>query len=85
MVDWQVTATTIYCDAVDTDVTVMVDGEGGVSCAGMLKYLTQTTPDIQRQLKKRSRQQKRSLGCEGDACSRTAAYRDRIFAEEKTA
>jgi len=83
MADWQVTATTIYCDAVAADVTVMVDAGGGVRCAGMLKYLEKTTPNIQRQLKKRSRQQQRPLGCEGDACQRTVAYRDRIFAEEK--
>jgi hypothetical protein len=83
MVDWQVTATTIYCDAVDADVTVMVDAGGGVRCAGTLKYLTQTTPNTQRQLKQRSRKLGRSLGCEADACPRTLAYRDRIFAEEK--
>jgi len=85
MADWQVTATTIYCDAVDADVTVMVDGDGGVRCAGMLKYIQKTTPEIQRQLKKRSRKAGRPLGCEGDACQRTLAYRDRIFAEEKVA
>ena len=85
MVDWQVTATTIYCDAVAADVTLMVDADGGVRCAGMLKYLEQTTPNIQRQLKQRSRQQKRPLGCEGAACQRMATYRDRIFAEEKAA
>lgn len=85
MTDWQVTATTIYCDAVDADVTVMVDAGGGVRCAGVLKYLTQTTPNIQRQLKRRSRKLGRQLACEGDDCPRTLAYRDRIFAEEKTA
>jgi hypothetical protein len=83
MADWQVTATTINCEAVDADVTLMVDGDGGVRCAGMLKYLTRTTPNIQRQMKQRSRKQKRPLGCEADACQRTVAYRDRIFAEEK--
>ncbi len=83
MVDWQVTATTIYCDAVAADVTLMVDGDGGVRCAGTLKYLTRTTPNIQRQLKQRSRKQGHPLACEGDACQRTVAYRDRIFAEEK--
>jgi len=85
MVDWQVTATTIYCDAVDADVTVMVDAGGGVRCAGVLKYLTQTTPNIQRQLKQRARKLGHPLGCEDDACQRTVAYRDRIFAEEKAA
>jgi hypothetical protein len=83
MADWQVTATTINCDSVDADVTLMVDGDGGVRCAGMLKYLTRMTPNTKRQLKQRSRQQKRPLACEGDACQRTVTYRDRIFAEEK--
>jgi hypothetical protein len=83
MTDWQVTATTLYCDAVDADVTVMVDGDGSVRCAGLLKFLEKRTPEVLKQLKKRSRKVGRPLACEGDACQRTIAYRDRIFAEEK--
>jgi len=85
MVDWQVTATTLYCDAVDADITVMVDADGGVRCAGMLKYLEKPTPETLRQLKKRSRRLGRQLACEGDTCPRTSAYRDKVFAEEKAA
>ena len=85
MVDWQVTATTIYCDAVDADVTLMVDADGGVRCTGMLKYRDQATPNTQRQMKQRGRKLGRALACEGDACQRTKEYRDRIFAEEKAA
>ena len=34
MVDWQVTATTIYCDAVDDDVTLLVYKDGSAKCTG---------------------------------------------------
>jgi hypothetical protein len=32
MVDWQITAATIYCDDVDDEVTVIVNRDGSVRC-----------------------------------------------------
>ncbi len=40
MVDWQITATTIYCDAVADEVTFMVYGDGTVFCTGEKRYGT---------------------------------------------
>ncbi|MFC1902066.1 GYD domain-containing protein [Chloroflexota bacterium] len=38
MVDWVITATTIYCDAVDDEVTLLVHKDGTVKCIGHSKY-----------------------------------------------
>ena len=38
MVDWQITATTIYCDDVDDEVTVIVQRDGSARCVGFSKY-----------------------------------------------
>jgi len=77
MGDWQVTATTIYCDAVDADVTVMVYKDGSVKCVGMKKYHDNPTKETVNILKKGSRKLGRTL-----ACARKDAYRDRLFAAE---
>jgi len=70
MVNWQVTAATIYCDDIDNEVTIMVYKDGSVRCVGYEKYLKQDRPS------------KRPLQCGGPECSRVIQYRDRIFAEE---
>jgi hypothetical protein len=82
MSDWQVTATTIYCDAVDADVTVIVNRDGSVKCVGMKKYHDNPTKEIINTLTKKSRKLGRTLACEGEECPRKDAYRDRIFADE---
>ena len=38
MVNWQITATTIYCDAVDDEVTLLVYTDRSVRCTGYKKY-----------------------------------------------
>ena len=38
MVDWKVTATTIHCDAVGDEVTILVYKDGSVKCIGYDKY-----------------------------------------------
>mgnify|MGYP001059971853 CR=1 FL=1 len=86
MVDWQVTATTIYCDAVDDDVTVMVYKDRSTKCAGYRKYVENITKEAAKGLKKRAKKLGRELKCEsGPECSRVIAYRDKIFAEEAAA
>ena len=82
MADWQVTATTIYCDAVNADVTVMVYKDGSVKCVGMKKYHDNPTKETVSILKKGSRKLGRTLACEGEKCPRKDAYRDRVFAAE---
>jgi hypothetical protein len=81
MVDWQVTATTIYCDAVDDEVTLLVYQDGSAKCTGYKKY-AEPEKEIAKIIKKKSKQLKRQLGCEGAECSRVTQYRDGLFAEE---
>ncbi len=79
MVDWQVTATTVYCDAVDEDVTLMVYKDGSTKCAGYKKY---GESGGSKPAKKKNRNSGRKLECQGLECSRATQYRDKLFAED---
>ena len=81
MVNWQVTATTIYCDAVDDEVTLLVYKDRLAKCTSYEKY-GEPDKDIVKVMKKKSKQLKRQLECEGPECYRVIQYRDKLFAEE---
>ena len=80
MVNWQVTATTIYCEAVNDEVTIMVYKDGSVKCSGYKKY-GESGRETGNLAKKK--QTKGRLECEGPQCYRGRQYRDRLFAEEE--
>jgi hypothetical protein len=82
--DWQVTATTIYCDAVDDDVTLIVDKDWNISCTGYTRYMTNLDKETSRTLKQKSRRLGRNLKCEGPQDFRVTDYRDRLMVQEKT-
>jgi len=79
MVDWQLTATTIYCDAIDNEVTIMVYKDGSVKCTGYDKY---GEPGKKIPTKRKSKQLKQQLKCEGLGCHRVVQYKDRLFTEQ---
>ncbi len=81
MPNWQITAKTIFCDAVDDEVTVMVYKDGSTRCTGYKKY---TEPnDITRQtIKQKIRRLKRPIKCQGEQCSNVTQYREKILSEE---
>jgi hypothetical protein len=81
--DWQVTATTIYCDAVDDDVTIMVYKDWNVRCTGYKKYVERLNKETGRRLKKEAKRLGRNLGCEGPLDYRVTDYRDKLAAEDK--
>ena len=81
MVDWQITATTIYCDDVDDEVTVIIQKDGSARCVGFTKYNT-PDKDTAGLMRQKSRQLKRQLECTGPDCRRVIDYRDRLLAEE---
>jgi hypothetical protein len=84
MVDWQITATTIYCDAVDAEVTIMVHKDWSTRCA-ICEYREGFTKHMgNKMLKKTRKKLNRELRCEGPECCRVIAYRDKLFSEEKT-
>ncbi len=66
MVNWQVTATTIICDATGDEVTIMVYKDGALKCTG-----EKSNPD-----------KSRPAPCRVDACPQVKSYRDKLMAEE---
>ena len=77
MADWQLTANTIYCDAVGDEVTILVYKDRSVQCTGFRKY-----GDFSTLAKRRDKQLKQQAKCEGLECYRVIQYRDRLFVEE---
>jgi hypothetical protein len=81
MLGWQTTETTIYCDAVDEEVTIVVYKDWAVKCTGYEKY-GERGGGKTKLLKKRSRQLKRQLKCEGLECERVVQYKGKLFSQE---
>jgi hypothetical protein len=81
MVDWEVTATTIFCDAVDDEVTVIVSQDGTVKCTGRQKY-SQPGQETAREMKRKSQQLGKQLACKEDECSRVIQYRDKLLGQK---
>jgi hypothetical protein len=81
MTNWQITAKTIYCDAVDDEVTLMIYKDGSSRCTGCKKY---DEPDdiTLKMVREKSRRLKRRIKCEGEGCPRLGGYREKILAEE---
>lgn len=81
---WQVTATTIHCDAVDDDVTIMVYKDWSTSCTGYKKYGPNMSEETLRALRKRGKKLGINLGCEGPQDFRVTSYQNKIAHEEKS-
>ena len=81
MVNWQITAATISCDAVDDEVTLLVYKDGSAKCVGYGKY-SEPDKDTVKLMNEKSKQLKRQIKCEGPECYRVIQYRDKLFAEE---
>jgi len=80
MVNWQVTATTIHCEAVDDEVTLMVYKDWSAKCTGFQKYTE--SRDEQINLVRKSLKLRRPLECEGNQCTRLVEYRQQLQDEE---
>jgi hypothetical protein len=81
MMGWQITAKTIYCDAVDDEVTLLVYKDGTAHCTGCRKY-DQPNAITAGTIKKKTRRLKRPVKCEGEGCFRLTHYKDKILSEE---
>ena len=81
MASWKITATTIFCDAVDDEVTVLVYSDFSTKCTGHQKYLT-PTKEVNNLLKKRGKRLGRELACRGLKCPLVMHYQEKIVAEE---
>jgi hypothetical protein len=78
--DWQVTATTVKCDAVGEEITIMVYPDGSARCASYPKFSADS--GTQAGTKKRTMKTSRTPECGGPLCRQVTDYRDKIMAEE---
>jgi hypothetical protein len=81
MSGWVITATTIYCDAVDDEVTLIIDKDGVAKCTGYNKYF-KPNKETAKSLIYKSQRSGRQLRCEGLECHRVSQYTDKLFARE---
>ena len=81
MPDWQVTATTIYCDAVDEEVTLLVRKDWSYKCTGYVGF-RQAPGATYSRLKKKTGRSKKHLQCADPECDRLIAYKNRLQSEE---
>jgi hypothetical protein len=81
MVNWQVTATTLYCDAVGEEVTVLVYKDWTLKCTGCDQYGNLAKGAG---VAKKQQQSGHEPRCPGPECSRTVGYRDKLMAEEES-
>lgn len=81
MTNWQITAKTIFCDAVDDEVTLLIYKDYSAHCTGCRKY---EKPDqvTLRLIKAKKRRLKRAPKCEGEGCARLASFKQEIAAEK---
>jgi hypothetical protein len=69
--DWEITATTVYCDAVSDEVTLLVYADGACKCTGSRKYTAGG--------KKTRSKNKPSGTCSEVDCVTLRQYRDRLL------
>lgn len=81
MVDWEVTATTIFCESVNDEITVIVNADGAVKCSGRQKY-EKPGKENKKALKTKSRSVGKPLACLGENCAVVEQYRDKMLGEK---
>ena len=79
--NWKLTATTIYCEAVDDEVTLLVYEDLTTKCVGCNRY-GEPSKEAANLLRKKSKQLGRQLKCTGPECSHVIQYRTKISAEK---
>ena len=71
--NWRVTATTLRCEAVDDEVTVLVYKDWSVRCTGYGKYGSSKT------------KKGKAAHCNGPECPAAIGYRQKLQAQEAEA
>jgi hypothetical protein len=79
---WQLTATTIHCDAIDEEVTIIVSSEWKTTCTGFKKYGENTSADAARALLDKSNKIHKPLACEGPTDFRITDYVAKLMREQ---
>jgi hypothetical protein len=73
LTDWEITAATIYCTAVDEEVTLLIHRDGQINCTGQQLYQNPNR-DNARRLVKRSGRAGRKIVCLGIGCATITDY-----------
>ena len=81
MTDWEITAKTIFCEAVDDEVTLIVSGNGDAKCSGRQKY-DNPKKDIKKTIANKRKSNGKQPGCKGANCATVKQYRDKILGEK---
>ena len=81
MTGWQVTATTIFCEAVNDEVTLIITPSGEVTCTGRQKYEIPGKENA-KALKQKSKSVQKPLKCIGESCAEIIKYRDKTLGEK---
>jgi hypothetical protein len=81
MPDWVTTATTIYCDAIEDEVTLIADKDVTMKCTGYNRYFNPDNNTV-RSLQRRGKRLNKQLKCEGLDCHRVTQYRDKLLSEK---
>ncbi len=81
MVDWEITVTTVYCEAVDEEVTFVVNADGTWRCTGQQKY--GKSEKQAKPLKIKSKKTGKSPRCAGTECPTATGYRDKLLSTSK--
>jgi hypothetical protein len=76
MNDWEITATTVYCDAVNDEVTLIIHRDGTARCTWQQKHAVNNNKGPAG--KKNTRQDKHHA-CQGADCPRVIRYRDSLI------
>ncbi len=67
--NWQLTATTVYCESVGDEATLLVYKDGSAKCIAYKRYCANSGGLA------------RGLKCEGPECPRLVQYRDELLKE----
>jgi len=77
---WQLTATTIKCDIVDDEATIIIYKDWSAKCTGHSRYASFSKAEGLN--KKKSLTSGRRRQCLGPQCPKVIEYRERLLSEE---
>jgi hypothetical protein len=72
--DWEITASTIYCEAIDDEVTLLVSKDGEITCTGQQRFQNPGKEDA-RYLNEKGNRVGRKLVCPGIDCTLVTEYK----------
>lgn len=77
---WQLTATTINCDIVNDEATIIVYKDWTVKCTGHARYASSSK--ARGLIRGKSMSPERHLECLGPECPKVIQYREKLLSEE---